>query len=324
MPKERDSSAPVVGIDLGGTNIQFGVVDAEANVIARHGKKTHADRGEDEVVDRLVKGVHEVCEEADLKLKDLAGVGIAAAGAIDIATGVVLEAPNLRWRNFPLRQRLMDALGTNVVVENDVNGAVWGEYMCGAARGRNDVLGVWVGTGVGGGLVIGGKLYNGTLQTAGECGHVIIDPHRPRGERTVEDMCSRSGMARQVLMRLPLYPDSVIHEITNGTGQITGSKQLAQAYEARDPLAVDVIETGAKLLGCAIAGWITLLALDTVVLGGGVTEALGTPYLDMVRASFERDVFPQRNKVCELRMTTLADNAGVLGAAMLARTGALR
>jgi len=312
----------VVGIDLGGTNMQIGVVDRDGNVIARDGKKTQADRGADAVIERLVKGVRDVCEEAGLKPEKLAAVGIAAAGAINVSSGIVIEAPNLRWRDLPLRDLLQDKLGCPVVVENDVNGAVWGEHVCGAGVGRGDVLGVWVGTGVGGGLVINGEIYHGAQHTAGEIGHAILFPNRPKGDRTVEDHCSRSGMARLIQQRLHAFPGSAILDVTEGTGKITGSKQLAAAYQARDPLAVDIIETGARYLGSAIASWVTVLALDTVIIGGGVTEALGQPYLDIIRASFDDAVFPSRNRACALLMTKLADNAGLLGAAFLAQTAA--
>lgn len=314
----------VVGIDLGGTNMQIGVVDADGAIIERDGKKTHADRGAEAVVDRLVKGVNDVCDKAGVKVKELAGVGIASAGAINVESGIVIESPNLQWYDLPLRKLLEDKLGTKVIVENDVNGAVWGEYKCGSALDRGDVLGVWIGTGVGGGLVINRKIYHGELHTAGEIGHAILYPDRPRGERTVEDNCSRSGMARKIIRRLHAYPDSEIYKITDGTGQITGSKQLSTAYESKDPLAVDIIETGAKLLGAAIASWVTVLAVDTVIIGGGVSEALGQPYLDIIRASFDDCVFPARNRECDLRMTTLAENAGLLGAAMLAQELAVR
>ena len=322
MSAASRSAAPVVGIDLGGTNIQIGVVDAQARVTHRLGKKSKADEGADAVIGRIVKGVNEVCEEADLRVKDLAGIGIAAAGAIDVTKGVVLESPNLQWHNLPLKRLLEEQLDTHIVVENDVNGAVWGEYKCGAAVGRGDTLGVWVGTGVGGGLVINGSIYHGALHTAGEIGHVILFPDRPKGDRTVEDHCSRSGMARKILRLLHVHPDSAIHEITGETGQITGSKQLAAAYEQRDSLAVEVIEDGARLLGIALAGWVTVLALDTIVIGGGVAEALGQPYLKLIRRSFDEHVFPETHHVCELRMTKLEDNAGLLGAALLAMEAA--
>lgn len=324
MSARTHSRKPVVGIDLGGTNMQIGVVDPDGEIIARVGKKTRAEEGADVVIERLAGGVRKACDEAGVTIADLHAVGIAAAGAIDINAGLVIESPNLGWSELPLRDKLEDALGTRIVVENDVNGAVWGEYRCGAAKGRGDVLGVWVGTGVGGGLVMNGSIYHGALHTAGEVGHAVLFPDQPRGQRTVEDHCSRTGMARKIMHRLHAHEGSAILDVTDGTGEITGSKQLAGAYARKDPLATEVVEQGARLLGTAISSWVTILALDTVILGGGVTEAIGKPYIELVRASFEHDVFPQRHRACELRMTALYENAGLLGAAFLALDAAAK
>jgi glucokinase len=315
------TSSLVVGIDLGGTNMQIGVVDAQNRIVGREGRKTKAEEGKTEVIKRIVRGVEKACEDAKVAIKDLAAVGIAAPGAIDIPRGVVLDAPNLKWRNAPLRDLLQKRLSCPVVVDNDVNGAVWGESVLGAGRGRGDLLGVWMGTGVGGGLVINGKLFYGEFFTAGEVGQTVLFPNGEKGRRTVEDFCSRTGISRTIQDHLKKHPKSILHEITAGTGQITGSKQLAKAYTQRDALAVSVVDESADLLGIAIANWITVLAIDTVIIGGGVTEALGSPYLSRIRKSFKKHVFPARCQKCRLIMTKLKDDAGLLGAALLARAG---
>ncbi len=315
----KTKSGPVLGIDLGGTNMQFGVVDANGKIIGRAKKKTKAGEGFEKVVDRLVEGAAAASAEAKLSLEQVQAVGIAAAGAIDMPNGIILESPNLGWRDVPFRDILKKKLGRPVVLENDVNGAVWGEYLLGAGTGRGDCFGVWVGTGVGGGLVLNGQIYRGEFFTAGEIGHTIIDPHEPRGLAKLEERCSRTGMSRLILARLHAYPKSMLHELVDRATGITGSKMLAKAYEAKDPLTVDVVHEAADLLGQAIANWVTVLALDTVIIGGGVTEALGAPYLDRIRASFEAWVFPDRCRQCKLVPTKLLDDAGLLGAAMLAR-----
>jgi len=330
MATPRPSGKLVVGIDLGGTNMQIGVVTPANKIIGRKGKKTRADEGRKAVVDRLVRGVHQACEEADVPFKAIKAVGIAAPGAIDIPRGVVFEAPNLKWYNLPLKRILEQRLKCPVVVDNDVNGAVWGEFCLGAGKrrssnsknsvGHDDVLGVWMGTGVGGGLVIGGKLFYGEFFTAGEVGQTVLFPHGKKGRLTVEDFCSRTGMARTIALRLKSFPKSKLHELTEGTGKVTGSKQLAKAFQMRDPLAVQVVNQAADLLGICIANWVTVLAIDTVIIGGGVSEALGEPYLKRIRASFERHVFPDRCRRCRLVLTMLKDDAGLLGAALLART----
>jgi glucokinase len=309
----------VVGVDLGGTNMQIGVVDAHGAIIASRRQKTRATEGRDAVIARMVKGITKACDEAKTTIEDIAAFGIAAPGAIDMPHGIVLEAPNLGWTDTPLRDILAEKLRRPVVVENDVNAAVWGEYVFGAGRGCTDLLGVWLGTGVGGGLILNGRVHHGPLFTAGEIGQNVALIDAPEFHRTVEDLCSRTGISRIIEARLSEHPDSILHEITGGTGRIAGSKKLARAIAADDPLAVAVVARAAVVLGTSIANWVTTLALDRVIIGGGLAEALGAPFIRDIRKRFEADVFPARNRVCELRLTELLDDSGLLGAALLAQ-----
>lgn len=308
-----------VGVDLGGTNMQCGVVDENNAILGRAKKKTKPQDGAEGVLDRLAEGVSEACIDAGIDLDQVAAVGVAAAGAIDIPRGIILNAPNLGWVDLPFKAMLERTLGKKVLLENDVNGAVWGEYHLGAAKGQGDVIGVWVGTGVGGGLVLNGKLYHGELFTAGEIGHTILEPSQPWGRCKLEEICSRTGMSRMIVSRLHAYPDSIMHELIDPDKGIAGSKMLAKGYEAGDTLTVDVIHHAADMLGVAIANCVTLLAVDTVLIGGGVTEALGATWVARIRASFERHVFPERSRAARIFITELRDNAGLLGAALLAR-----
>lgn len=313
-------ASPVVGIDLGGTNMQLGIVGDQHRIIARAKRKTQAERGQDAVIRRILTAVEELCDKAAIDMGTLQAVGIAAPGAIDIPNGIVLEAPNLGWRDTPLRDLLHEALGCPIAVDNDVNGAIWGEHHLGAARGQDNVLGVWVGTGVGGGLILGGRLYHGDFFTAGEIGQTVIEPEGEPGARTLEDYASRTGMSRIIIKRLPRRKKSMLHDLIDRERGVAGSSKLAKAFNAKDPLAVEVVEHAARVLGIAIANMVTVLSLNRVVIGGGVTEALGQPFIDLIRASFDRDVFPDRCRACELVMTELADDAGLLGAAILAQS----
>ena len=292
--------SPVVGIDLSATNLQFGVVDGLNAIVGRAQAKTEADRGRDAVIANVCAGVKKACEAAGITLDQVRAVGVAAAGAIDIPRGVILEAPNLHWVDVPLRDILAAELGRPVALDNDVNGAVWGEYHLGAGRGKGDVLGVWVGTGVGGGLVLDGALYHGDRFTAGEIGHMVIEPGGKPGARTVEDLCSRTAMKRVL-------------------GESTTTAQIAEAYREGDTTVCDLVNRGADLLGITIANWVTVLSLEAVIIGGGMTEALGEPYVTRIRESFDRDVFPDELRTCEFTVTRLAADAGLLGAALLAR-----
>lgn len=319
MNTSSNKKSFVIGADLGGTNLQAVVVDESNSIIGHNHARTEADQGEDHVIKRLVDTINCACAEAGINLAEAGAVGVVAAGAIDIPSGVVLEAPNLGWTNFAFRDRLQQALKRPVVLENDVNGAVWGEYHLGAGTGKGDVLGVWVGTGIGGGLVLNGKIHHGEFFTAGEIGHTILTPNGKKGSRTVEDHCGRRSIIRSLTSQIPDNPDSLLRELTDSGKNKIDMNLLCKAYSRGDSLTQNVINKSADLLGIAISNWVTMLALDTVILGGGITESLGQAYLDRIIAAFEADVFPSRCRECRIVRTRLEGNSGLLGAALLAQ-----
>lgn len=312
----------IVGIDLGGTNMQIGVVDAGDRVLARSKKKTRASEGGARVLERMFDGVSEACAEAKVPWRHVRAVGIGAPGAIDPATGVVREAPNLRWKDFPLAKVMQRKLGRPVVVDNDVRSAIYGEWRLGAGRGVQDVLGVWVGTGVGGGLILGGRLYHGAFNTAGEVGHTTLFPFAPPASASLEDCCSRSAVAKRLLRLIETNHPSMVPELAEGEGGEVKARVIALAYRRGDKLTRRVVEATAQMLGIGIANLVTSLSLPRVVLGGGLTEALGGPWVTMVRDAVRAAAFPQVCKQVEVVGTALAADAGVLGAALLAREGA--
>jgi len=319
MPGNAEPCAPLtVGVDLGGTNMQIGIVDAHRRIVGRCKRKTRAKRGLDAVLDRITVGVHRACADAAVPIEAIDAFGIGVPGAIDLPRGVVLEAPNLQWNDVPVRDLLSERLGRPVVLENDVNVAIWGEANCGAGRGHADLLGVWIGTGVGGGLVLGGKLFRGERHTAGEIGQIVVEPAGPPLGRTLEQLASRTGMVHQLDALLAQDPDSALHAIlADGDGEI-GSKELALGFRHGDPLVSEVVEHAASLLGAAIANHVTVLSLGAVVIGGGVTEAMGDALLDRIRHHFLRWVFPKRLREVPLLLTELRADAGIHGAALLA------
>lgn len=313
-----------IGIDLGGTNMSVGVVDRRGRVVGRAKKKTKALDGRDAVIDRLVVAMENACEDAKVKLSDIATVGIGAPGPVDYERGVVITAGNLGWKNVPLGEILRKRVGVPVSVDNDANVAAWGEATVGAGAGCSSLLAVWVGTGVGAGVVLNGGIWRGDMFTAGEFGHLVLYPNGQPGSRKTEEFCSRTGMVRSLSTLSGLNPDSLFNKalhkhLSEGKSGPIGSSVLAECYLANDSLVVEVVNSAADLLGTAIANWITMMSMRTVVLGGGVTEALGKPYTDRVLEAVRRQVFPSSlaQKV-SLRTTKLKDDAGVLGAAMLA------
>ena len=321
---ELPKDCVVVGVDLGATNMQIGDVNAEGKIIGRCKRKTKASEGRDTVIRRLVEGIERALVDASIPRERLFSVGVGAPSAVDFDNGIVLKAGNLGWEDVPLRDMLAKELRCPVALDNDVNVAAWGEAQLGAARGKPDTLAVWVGTGLGAGLILGGNLWRGPRHTAGEIGQVVLFPGGQPGMMTVEDICSRTGIVNAIKRLMPMYPESALHRLlaekTDESGAVgtIGSSTLARALEKNDELAHKVIDRSAEFLGVAIANIVTMLSIECVVLGGGVTEALGEAYVSRVRRGFERNVFPNTLRKTEILASTLNDDAGVLGAAMLA------
>ncbi len=310
-----------IGVDLGGTNIQTGILDARGKVLARAKKKTKAELGADEVVKRIARTINDVISESKVPRDKVGAVGIGAPGAIDFERGIVLTAVNLRWSDYPLGKVLGGIVELPVALDNDVNVGAWGEFVAGAGKGREirDMLGVFVGTGIGGGLILDGKLYHGARQTAGEIGHTVIHADGPLGRRTLENAASRTSIVNLLRQLILSNQASGLLEMTGGDLDQIRSKVLAQAMAEKDPLTMRVLRQAAEYVGIAIANTVTLLSLPMVVLGGGVVEALDKPFVDWVRNSFQEHVFPSELQDCRIRASRLGDDAGLVGAALLAK-----
>jgi glucokinase len=313
-----ETARPFAGVDLGGTNIQIGIVSPENEVSGRVKLKTRASEGVDAVLDRLEEGVRTACEEVGVGVDDLGGVGVGAPGAVDPLRGVVGIAVNLGWRDVPLAKLLGDRLGVPVSIENDVNAAVYAEWRMGAGRGADHLLGVWLGTGVGGGLVLNGQLHEGHFLSAGEIGHIVLRPESER-RRTVEDLCSRTAVVKRIAKAIEDGRESIVDELTKGNPGKAKSKVIGKAWEAGDELVLEIAEETAGYLGLAIANIVTLLSIERVVLGGGLGEVLGQTFADMVAERAREYVFPEAAKAMQVVPSDLEDNAGLLGAAECAR-----
>ncbi|MEO1130006.1 MAG: ROK family protein [Planctomycetota bacterium] len=310
----------VVGIDLGGTNMQVGVLRRDGEIVGRAHTMTRAEGGPDEVIVRMVGQVREVCDEVGVPLRELGAVGIGAPGAIDATSQVVTNAPNLGWKRVPLGERLGSSLGgVPVVLDNDVNAAVLGENRRGAGDNAPHALGVWVGTGVGGGLVLNGKVYRGGLGTAGEIGHTVIFPDAPPDDSHMEYHCSRKRVTPKILALLDQGQASVLLEPYRRDPDAVTLQMMAEAYAAGDDLVGEVIDRAADLLGLTIGNVVTLLSMPLILLGGGLTEAMGEKYVRRVESATRANVFPPAiaEKV-EVRGTQLGPDAGLIGAGMLA------
>ncbi len=304
-----------VGIDLGGTKI-YGVRLKGEAVASEAKAKTPSQGGPLGVVDAIVGVVN------DLGFGAGDTVGIGAPGVVDAEKGVVRAAPNLPgWiEPFGLGAALSEALGVDaVVVENDVNAGIYAESRLGAGKGADELLGIFVGTGVGGALVLDGKLRRGTTGLAGELGHVIVQPDGRvcgcGGRGHLEAYAGRAGMERRARELEAEGSDTVLVDIAKSKRMT--SSVWAKALAAGDQLAMDLIDEAVGALGRAIAAAVLTIDLDLVVVGGGLADRLGPGFVGRVEQAARSELFAGSSPV-RVVSAALGDQAGAVGAALLA------
>ncbi len=315
----KSKSKYYVGVDLGGTNMSAGVIDGKNKPVARIKKRTKSFEGGEKVLKRIVKMVDQVIEDSKVSRDEVGGMGIGGPGAIDIHKGLVLNAPNLGWKQYNIAKALSDPLEMPVAVDNDVNVAVYGEVKAGAAKGFDDAMGIWMGTGVGGAVVLDGKLYYGHFLTAGEIGHTILHPGAAWGRRTLENCASRTNIARLIVELIKANNPSKITDMVEGDYTRVRSKVIARAVKAKDAVAVRVVKEAAHFAGIGAANMVTVMSLPCVVMGGGLATELGKTWVDWVKESFVQYVFPKALQKVKIVGTALGDDAGIVGAGIIAR-----
>jgi glucokinase len=299
-------------------------LDPHDNIIGRARAKTRAWRDDEEVFQTIAHTARRAVDQAGIDTANLAAIGIGAPGPIDPATGYILEAANLKLKDYPLGPRLSEEFGCPVFVENDVNAGVYGEAVAGAARGATNVLGAFVGTGIGGGIIINGELYRGASYNAGEIGHIILEVGGPRcgcGNRgCLEALASRTAMTRDIRRAIRRGKRSAVSKLLAKETDLLSGRDLARAYREGDELVVRVVNRAAKLLGAGLGSLVNLLAPELIVLGGGVIEAMGDEFIERVQNSIRKTAFEVNVKDLRIARAALGDDAGVIGAAMLARS----
>jgi glucokinase len=313
----------IIGVDLGGTNIVAGAmtVDGSRHLNIRS-IPTNAVLGDEGVADRMVTLVEGVIldtmRETGISRSDFIGVGVGAPGPLDRERGIVLVAPNLGWHNFPLRDRIHDRLALPTTLDNDANCATFGEWWQGAARGAKNVVGLTIGTGIGGGLILNGMLYHGASDMAGEVGHTTIDlngRHCKCGNYgCLEAYASAPAIAtraREVLVRE--QSESTIPSMVQGRFEDITAQTVYDAAKAGDPVANEIVRDTARYLGAGVANLLNIFNPDTVVIAGGVTAA-GDALFSPLRAEVRRRAFSPAVEAAQIVPGTLPGTAGVVGA----------
>jgi glucokinase len=317
---------PVVGTDLGGTKILAGVVNESGKIVGMAKRATRAHEGVEQVVARIAKTILEAVSDAKLDRSDIAAACVVAPGPSNPDHGIVWSAPNLPgWEEVHLPDLLKARLDMPVFLENDVNLGTFGEFVLGAGKGYRDLVGIFVGTGIGGGLVLDGRLRQGFRYSAAEIGHMVILADGPVcgcGKRgCAEALASRTAIERDIWAGIRAGRESLIPEIMKREKrEQIPSGALAEAYRGGDPLVTEVLARAQFYLGILVATCVNLIDPEAVILGGGVVEALGEEFLEPVRRVAYQYFMNKRDaKSVQIVRARLGDNAALLGAAMFAR-----
>ena len=298
----------IVGIDLGGTNIAAGAMPTDGTrEIAMRMVATRSQEGAEAVVDRIAALVEDVIAqtsaETGAQRSDFLGVGIGSPGPLDRARGVVIVTPNLGWRDFPLRDEVSRRVNLPATLDNDANCATLGEWWCGAAKGGRNVVGLTIGTGIGGGLILDGKLYHGASDAAGEIGHTTIDSTGRRCKcgnyGCLEAYASGTAIAVRAREVLEGDEESMMLAMVEGDLSRLTAQTVFEASKKGDAVALEVVRDTAHFLGVGISNLINIFNPDTFVIAGGVTQA-GDLLFDPLRAEVRRRAFKSAVDACRI------------------------
>ncbi len=321
MPKPKRPKY-IIGVDLGGTNIVVGACAEDGSKdYAMNSEPTRSDQGADAVVDRMVRMIEgalkETIAETGAKREDFLGVGVGAPGPLDRERGVILTTPNLGWQNFPLRDVIAERVGLPVKLDNDANCATLGEWWMGAAKGGRNVVGVTIGTGIGGGLILEGRLYHGSSDIAGEIGHTTIDVTGRRCKcgnyGCLEAYASGPSIAERAREQLQGDHESTMYTMVDGELERLTAAIVYDAAKKGDETALEVVRETARFLGAGIANLLNVFNPDVVVIAGGVTQA-GATLFDPLRREVRKRAFAAAVDACRIVPGSLPGNAGVVGA----------
>lgn len=323
MPAPSPKDDLALGIDLGGSKILAGVVDRSGRILGRGKLRTPFADGKAALTAALVKAADLALEQAGVTRERVAALAVAAPGAVDAGTGVLIRAGNLAVKNFDV----VGALGRAFPkcrrrLENDVRLAALGEARLGAGRGVSTMVAVWVGTGIGGAVIIDGSIHKGRNRNAGEIGQIQIDfrrarPGKPDG--TLEGIAAKVGITRYLEKRIEQGEKTVLKKAVVSKGRRLKGSELKEAFGDGDALTVRAVRRSARAVGMAMANVFNVFSPDLFVLGGGVALDLGESYLQAVRKWADAFAFTQDLGRIRIERAALGDDAGLLGAALYAR-----
>ncbi len=310
-----------IGVDVGGTKIHAAVVRTSGQVIQRHRLATPQNASAPEILQTLLEAIRELLAQAGLGIEDMGGIGLAVPGIVDYQTGQVCTAPNIAISGEPLAAPLREAFSVPVALGNDVDACTLGEAWVGSARGCSSAVGIYMGTGIGGGLILDGKLVRGERYSALEIGHMIVDIDGPLcgcgNHGCLEALASRTAIERDIRAAIDAGKATIFRDLLENPAGRIRSGVLKDALQQDDKLASKLLRRSARAVGLSCISLQHLLNPQVIVLGGGVMEACGDFLMPIIEDVFEADTYLAEQGQTRLVQSALGDDAGILGAAAL-------
>lgn len=309
-----------IGIDVGGTGIQIGAVNAENRIIQEQSIPTRTDLSFEDQVGQIASCVLSTVEAAGLSSEDIESVGVGIPGIASAKTGEIIKCTNMNWFHVPFREVFRRVLDKPVFIDNDANVAALAECVAGISAGTSSSVFITIGTGIGSGIILNGKIWSGAHHIGGELGHVTFDLDGVQcscGNRgCLERYCSATALIRMAREAVSLHPDSLILQSVNNIPSAIEAKTVFDAAKAEDPVALEVYHRYIDCLAQAVASVVNLLDPEIIVLGGGVSKA-GSFLLDPLVRKYPQYVLFNDQPLPPVKIATLGSEAGIIGAAML-------
>ncbi|RYL91606.1 ROK family glucokinase [Sporolactobacillus sp. THM7-4] len=313
-----------IGVDLGGTTIKMALIDDSGRIIDKWAIPTNTIDNGSHITSDISTSINKKLSEFHLDKAEVRGIGMGAPGFIDMDSGFVYKAVNIGWENYALKEELQKSTGISAIIENDANAAALGEMWIGAGKGSKNMICVTIGTGVGGGIIVNGDILHGVSGMAGEIGHMTMVTKDGAlcncGKKgCLETVSSATGIRRLALEALD-YNDSesILREIFEKKGDIT-AEDVFNCAGKQDPLSSAVAEKAAYYLGYALGAISIVINPEKIVIGGGVSHA-GDVLLTPLIKYFKKYSLPRIFDACTIDIAKLSNDAGVIGAAWLAKT----
>ncbi len=303
-------------LDVGGTKVLGAIFNEKKEIVYRLKKRSKGDGSESANIEKvIISVVEEMLEGSGIAKSDVKAIASCAPGVIDQNTGIVLFTPNLPWRDYDLRGAMEKQFNIPFFVGNDVNLGVLGEYIYGAGRGYRNIIGFFVGTGMGGGMVLNGELYTGNKFKASEYGHMILEPEGPLcncGQRgCLETFSSKTGMTNYIRQQISRGRETMMAEFVRDG--VFKSKKLKKALAAGDEVAIEAVDRACHYLAIATGNMINTISPDLIVYGGGVMEAVGDIFLEKILKELDRYCMPSIRSTVDIKTAELGDDSILYG-----------